>query len=141
MARFLVVDGDQMAVDAIAKLLRQDGHEVQPFTSETDAVATLSRESFDVVMADLDMPHTGGELVVPAARECSPWACLVVVTSKSGMLDKWAEKGVCIVVERPIDYDHFAKAVAACHARGGRRAGCYMQSQVERPHLTQLGRR
>jgi len=141
MARFLVVDRDQMTVDAIAKLLRQDGHEVQPFTSETEAVARLSRESFDVVVADLDMPHTGGAMVMLAARECSPWACLVVVTSKSWMHDKWAEKGVCIVVEKPIDYDHLARAVAECHACGGRRARCYIQSRVERPHLTQLCRR
>jgi DNA-binding NtrC family response regulator len=138
MARFLVVDTDQITVDAIAKLLRQDGHDVQPFTREKDAVAALSRESFDVVVTDLDMPPTGGETVVRAARECSPSACLVVVTSRAGTHDKWTERGVCIVVERPIEYDHLASALAECHERGGRREGCYIQSQVERPQLTQL---
>ncbi len=139
MARFLVLDRDHATVDALTKLLRQDGHDVQPFTAEADASGVLSRESFDAVVMDLDMPRHCGD-VVRIARECSPAACLVAITSKAVTYDERVNEGICIVVEKPIDYDRVAGALVECRVRGGRcaRGGCYVKSQLERPQLTQL---
>jgi CheY-like chemotaxis protein len=54
MPRFLVVDDDPATVNAMALLLRDDGHTVSPFTAGAEAVDTLMRESFDAVVTDLE---------------------------------------------------------------------------------------
>jgi DNA-binding NtrC family response regulator len=120
MARFLVVDDDHSTVSGMTRLLEGDGHDVASFTAGADALHALSRESFDAVVTDLEMPHVDGHTIVRATREHHPAACLIVVTDvaeeNSGTL---AEAGVCIVSDKPVDYEGITTAVTDCRARGG----------------------
>ena len=84
MARILVVDDDPCTVTALTRLLASDGYEVVGFTTGADAVAALSRETFDAIVTDLNMPRVDGRAVVAAAREHFPTACVVVVTAEAG---------------------------------------------------------
>jgi DNA-binding NtrC family response regulator len=138
VARFLVVDNDVSAVRGMSQLLRGDGHEVAPFTAGTDAIKTMSEESFDAVVTDLEMPHVDGHAVVQAARQHQPGACLVVASAKAQEnLKSLVEAGVCIVADKPFAYDEVTKAVCDCRARKGLGAHdrCHMRS---RPHGHQL---
>jgi two-component system, NtrC family, response regulator HydG len=106
MPRFLVVDDDPATVNGMSHLLIGDGHTVAPFTGGAEAVEALSRESFDAVVTDLEMPHVDGHAVVRAAREHQPHACLVVATAKAE--EEWADlvnAGACIIADKPMEYD------------------------------------
>lgn len=144
MARFLVVDDDQITVHGMTRLLIDDGHEVSPFTAGADAVEALSRESFDAVLTDLEMPHVDGHAVVRVTREHSPRACLVVVTARAEEKGReLADAGACIVVDKPLDLESVTKAISECRARGGPGAHgrCHHRSLSGAPTLTKLRRR
>lgn len=138
MPRFLVVDDDPATVKGMTQLLVDDGHEVSPFTNGAPAIGALSRESFDAVVTDLEMPHVDGHAVVRAAREHQPHACLVVATARAN--EKWADlvhAGACIVADKPFDYGEITREIADCRSRGGpgRHGRCHMRS---RPHGQQV---
>lgn len=138
MPRFLVVDDDPSAVTGMTQLLTGDGHEVAPFTGGADAVDALSREPFDAIVTDLEMPHVDGHAVVRAARQHQPHACLVVATARAEeKLADLVEAGACIVADKPFEYGAITREVVECRARGGPEGHgrCHMQS---RPHGHQL---
>jgi DNA-binding response OmpR family regulator len=146
MARFLVVDDDHPTVTGMARLLSDDGHDVAPFVSGAEALDALSRESFDAVMTDLEMPHVDGHAVVKATREQHPHACLVVVTDRpedhptEGLVDA----GVCILADKPLDYTEVTKKLSDCRARGrsGLHGRCHMRSRAQAdPEFIRLRRK
>jgi len=57
MARVLVVDDEQHARNACRLRLRLRGHQVTCAEGESEAKDLLSREPFDVVVADMNMEH------------------------------------------------------------------------------------
>src|ERR1017187_10563542 len=81
MGHILVVDHDHSTLAAMATLLRQDGQEVDAFTSGHDAVAALSSgRIFDAIVADLELPFVDGAAVATVAREFCRNACIMVTS-------------------------------------------------------------
>jgi CheY-like chemotaxis protein len=120
MGRVLVVDDDHSTVEAMARLLGQDGHEVQAFTSGKEAVAAVqSGHAFDVVITDFEMPVVDGAAVTRAARESSPTACIVVTNRGVADRNRLEDDGACLVLEKPLEYEAMHRAIAACRAAGG----------------------
>jgi CheY-like chemotaxis protein len=131
MARFLVVDDDPSTVSGLASLLEGDGHQVVPFTSGAAAVGALARESFDVVVTDLEMPHTDGHAVVRGTREHLPHACLVVCSARVEELrSTWHRGARASSRTSKLDYEGVTKAIAQCRSRGGPsvHGGCHMRA-------------
>jgi DNA-binding response OmpR family regulator len=130
MLRFLLVDDEPDTVQALHLLLVEDGHEVAPFTCGAAAIDALSRERFDAVVTDLDMP-VDGHTVVRAAREHQPHACVVVSTGRDAVEEAdLLDAGACKVTRKPLDYERIMKEIAVCRAGdgpahpGGCRTGC-----------------
>jgi DNA-binding NtrC family response regulator len=82
MAKVLLVDDDLTMVQMVAELLRQEGHEVFPFSNGSAAVAGLTAHLPDVVITDLyfDKTRAHGLEVVQKARALSPPAVVIVIT-------------------------------------------------------------
>ena len=53
MAKVLLVDDELTMVQMVAELLRQEGHEVFPFTNGPAAIAALAAHSPELVITDL----------------------------------------------------------------------------------------
>jgi CheY-like chemotaxis protein len=117
MGRILVVDGDRSTVTAMTTLLREDGHEVEPFTSGSEAIAALrSGRAFDAVVTDFEID---GAAVTRAARESSPNACIVITHQGQAGQSDLRYAGACVVVDKPIVYDALHGALTGCRAHGG----------------------
>ncbi len=71
--KILVVDDDTAHRDALTQLLKRDGHDVASVGDGLAAMARLrGRPTFDVVLADLQMPQLGGRGLYEQMSEANP---------------------------------------------------------------------
>jgi two-component system response regulator PilR (NtrC family) len=79
--RVLVVDDERSMRDLLAIMLKQEGHDVAVVEGGAQAIETLAREVFDLVITDLRMRGVDGLAVLRAAKEHSPETVVVVITA------------------------------------------------------------
>jgi CheY-like chemotaxis protein len=85
--RFLVVDDNEDIRDVFCRLVERAGHSATTATDGQDAVETLERESFDVMLLDLTMPRMNGVDVVrwiKAHPDVAPTMRVVVISAWAG---------------------------------------------------------
>ena len=58
--RVLVVDDEMDVMTSLCAILSEVGYEVVGFTRGRDALEMLKKQSFDVLLADFDMPDMNG---------------------------------------------------------------------------------
>src|SRR5882724_6610791 len=82
MAKVLLVDDELTMVQMVAELLRQEGHEVYPFTSGPAAVTAILAHAPELVITDLylDKTRAHGLEIIEKARELNPPAVVIVIT-------------------------------------------------------------
>jgi len=115
MAKVLLVDDDLTMVQMVAELLRQEGHEVFPFSNGSAALAGLTAHSPDVVITDLyfDKTRAYGLEVVRKARALSPPAVVIVITG-FGTIETAVEamkNGAFDYLEKPFKVDELKLCV------------------------------
>ncbi len=76
----LVVDDDAVFRAAVRRYLEAEGFEVAVAGEADAALATLERESFDLVLTDLRMPGIDGVELVRRIRALDPEAVCIVIT-------------------------------------------------------------
>src|SRR4051794_1106291 len=109
MAKVLLVDDDLTMVQMVAELLRQEGHEVFPFTSGSAATAALTEQSPELVITDLylDKTRAHGLEILAKARELTPPAVVIVITG-FGTIETAVDamkKGAFDYLEKPFKVD------------------------------------
>ena len=115
MAKVLLVDDELTMVQMVAELLRQEGHEVFPFSNGSAAVAALTTHSPDLVITDLyfDKTRAHGLEVVQKARALSPPAVVIVITG-FGTIETAVEamkNGAFDYLEKPFKVDELKLCV------------------------------
>ena len=115
-ARWMVVDDDANAMNAVAELLAAvSGAHVSSFASPWQALdaLTASPEKFDLVVTDFEMPGMNGidfrrqiEMVSPATR--------VLLTTGSGMFtdESARENGFCGLLCKPFSLGALKQTLA-----------------------------
>jgi DNA-binding NtrC family response regulator len=109
MAKVLLADDDLTMVQTVSELLRQQGHEVFPFTNGTAALSALATHSPDLVITDLyfDKTRAYGLEVLARAREMTPPAVVIVITGY-GSIETAVDamrKGAFDYLEKPFKVD------------------------------------
>jgi CheY-like chemotaxis protein len=84
--RILVVDDDRTFRLSTAELLRQDGHRVDVAADAREAVETMARTPFDLVLLDLRMPGMDGLTALEVMRTRGD-AVPVLMISGFGTID------------------------------------------------------
>src|SRR5437879_767794 len=115
MARVLLVDDEVTMVQMVAELLRQEGHEVFPFTNGQAASAALTAHSPELVITDLyfDRTRVQGLEIVRKARELDPPAVAIVITG-FGSIETAVEamkNGAFDYLEKPFKIDELRLCV------------------------------
>jgi len=128
MAKVLLVDDDLTMVQMVTELLRQEGHEVFPFSNGTAAVAALATHSPDLVITDLyfDKTRAAGLEVVQTARQLATPPVVIVITG-FGTIETAVEamkNGAFDYLEKPFKVDELKLCV--------RRALSYSTAIAER---------
>lgn len=104
--RFLVVDDQEDIRVVFCRLIERAGHQTQTAADGQEAVETLQRETFDVMLLDLTMPRMDGVDVVRWMRDhpgVAPSTRVVVVSAWAAEeLAALEELGVHTVLQKPL---------------------------------------
>src|SRR5512140_1176335 len=115
MARVLVADDELTMLQTVSDLLRQDGHQVLPFTNCPAALEALASEAPDLVITDLylDKTQPHGLEILTKARAQNPPATVIVITG-FGSIETAVEamkNGAFDFLEKPFKVDQFRLCV------------------------------
>src|SRR6266436_4605025 len=131
MARVLLVDDEVTMVQMVAELLRQEGHEVFPFTSGHAAATAMPTHLPELVITDLyfDKTRAQGLEIVRKARELNPPAVVIVITGfgSIGTAVEAMKNGAFDYLEKPFKVDEFKLCV--------QRALSYSEAVTESAYL------
>ena len=83
--RILIVDDEKAHLQALCDLLRDHNYETTGFSSGIDALASLRKDSFDLVLTDLMMPGMDGIAMVESARNIDPDLACIVMTGEGSI--------------------------------------------------------
>ena len=81
--RLLLVDDDKDALDGLTSILKRDGYQVAGVLSGYEALNSLSKKSFDIVITDLNMPGMHGLTLIHEVRKRKEPIAIVIITANS----------------------------------------------------------
>jgi DNA-binding NtrC family response regulator len=105
-----VVDDDPDQAEVLAQALSARGRRVRAFSDPIRALAALTSEGADLLIADLSMPWIDGKDVVASAHLRRPDLPIFLVSAYPRGAEIAAESGVPFFA-KPIDLDELRTAV------------------------------
>lgn len=115
MAKILLADDELTMIQMVADVLRQDGHEVFPFTNAAAAVAGLCEHLPEIVITDLflDRSRASGLELLQRARALNPPAIVIVITGFGSIETAVAamKQGAYDYLEKPFKLDELKLSV------------------------------
>jgi DNA-binding NtrC family response regulator len=116
MAKVLLADDELTMVQTVSELLRQEGHEVLPFTNGPAAVSAVASQSPELIITDLylDKTRAHGLEILEKARALNPPAIVIVITA-FGSIETAVEAmklGAFDYLEKPFKVDELKLAVS-----------------------------
>jgi DNA-binding NtrC family response regulator len=112
--RVLVVDDDAGDAAALRDLLQQDGITVDVTPSTEEALACFGRETYAVVVADLQLPGESGVDLVRTLRTQAPGTAVIVMTGHASVTTAVAalKLGAVDYLKKPVNPSQLRKLVA-----------------------------
>ena len=91
--KVLVSDSEKNTREAVAEIFSEAGYVVSSAGSGSKTIESLTRESFDLILCDIDMPRTSGSEIVRMARALNVQAKIIVISSSGGASLRTRMKG------------------------------------------------
>ena len=114
MARVLIVEDEATDRAILANLLERMGHEVHFASDGEEAFKTYLKNSIEIIVTDLNMPHVDGLELIGAVRALFSGAEIIAVSGKGAdLLDAARKAGARAALSKPIDPQELRKAIAA----------------------------
>ena len=112
--RILVVDDEPLVCDAIKMMLEFDGHAVETARNPQDALSTLEKTRFDVVITDFEMPFMKGDELAAAIKARDPKQPIILITAYTEMLQASGNplKGIDCMISKPFLLENLRQAIA-----------------------------
>ena len=111
----LLVDDEEGVVRVTARLLRELGYRVSPFTSSTDALEAFSNApgSYDMVMTDQTMPGMPGSELARRVLEIRPGIPVVLLSGYNSVLspEEAEAMGIKAVLMKPLSLAELSRVV------------------------------
>jgi signal transduction histidine kinase/CheY-like chemotaxis protein len=110
--RVLVVDDDKLVRRFMCESLRSLQYHVTEAESGAQALATMERERFDLLLVDFAMPGMNGAQVARSAQERQPAIRVLVVSGYADSAAVEAALGTARQLRKPFDLAELGAAVA-----------------------------
>ena len=112
-ASVLIADGEDTFREPTCHLLRHEGYNCRCVPDAEAAFSSLQHGHYDVLVADIPMPHDPDLPIITQAREVDKHLSVVLVTGYPSI--ETAVRAIALEVEgyltKPIDTDEFLGAV------------------------------
>jgi two-component system sensor histidine kinase/response regulator len=100
----LIVDDEPASMRALCDTLEYEGYQTYGYTSAADALAAMRDRSFDLLLADLQMPGTNGIDLMKSAQLVDPTLVAVIMTGHGALETAVAamKAGALDYIQKPI---------------------------------------
>lgn len=116
----LVADDEETIRETVAELLRKKGCAVETAADGREAIAMLQKTHYDIVLADIRMPHKTGYEVFAAARDASADSCVILMTGfgydPNHSIVRARQEGLHAVLFKPFKVDQLISELHAALA-------------------------
>jgi DNA-binding NtrC family response regulator len=119
--KILVVDDDQELREMLYRFLTYKGFSVQTACHGGDGYEALGRDSFDMVITDIYMPHMNGlELLDKIGQEYAHLVTLAMTGFPSAEIhEQVLEKGACDCLVKPFPLSLLMTTIEKCFKQSG----------------------
>ncbi|HYD54597.1 MAG TPA: sigma-54 dependent transcriptional regulator [Gemmatimonadaceae bacterium] len=119
--RILVIDDEQGILDSLRILLRNEGFTPLTANGGKEGMAALERETPDIVLTDIRMPHATGVEILAAARQQDPDLPVILMTAQATLQSAMqaVNEGAFYYIQKPFRNDELLAILkrAAEHRR------------------------
>lgn len=109
--RILVADDEPMILKAVVRFLERRGHRVLTAETAESALSLANDQTFDVVMADANMPGGGVSILTALSSDEAFTGRLILMTG--ALLRDYADRvdGKVLLLEKPFAFDRVVEMV------------------------------
>ena len=111
MARIILIDDDAFLSSILDEALSRAGHSVALADNGFDGVALFRRQSADLVLTDITMPH-GGLPTIRVLRGEFPLLPIIAISGNPNQLEVAGAIGANRVLPKPFSVEQLTAAVA-----------------------------
>jgi len=121
MARIVVIDDEDLILEALTTILTQSGHQVRTANNGKAGLAAIRAERPDVVITDIIMPEMEGIETIRGIRALVPDMPIVAMSGGGriaavDLLAMASELGARVVLAKPFGREQLLAAIEACLA-------------------------
>ena len=111
--KILVVDDEEITRRNLAHVFSKDGYHVQTAADGTEALASLEKVVFDIIVTDLKMKTVDGMAVLERAREINPDTEVIIMTGYATVSTaiEAMQKGSYHYLAKPLKLDEIRSTV------------------------------
>ena len=109
--RILVIDDQKDLAEVLLLALTQHGFEVKVASSGSEAIYLCSREKFDLLITDLNMPEMDGIQLIGNVRKLNPNQRIIVMTAHPSQWAPWNRRLITRHLETEVLKDDEIKCV------------------------------
>jgi CheY-like chemotaxis protein/putative methionine-R-sulfoxide reductase with GAF domain len=113
--RILVADDEEAIRQTVQEVLRKQGCQVDTARDGAEAISMISIHGYDLVLADIRMPHKNGYEVFAAAKEHDPDCQVVLITGfgydPNHTIIRARKEGLAAVLFKPFKVDRLLTEV------------------------------
>ena len=111
--KVLVIDDEKVVLDSVAKILTDEGYDVDANVSGREGLNQALEEQYDIVLTDIRMPDIGGMRVLRDIKRTKPSLPVVMITGYASVKSsvQAMKLGAADYVEKPFTPDQLIKAV------------------------------
>ena len=105
--KILVVDDEQLIRESLVFILNKENYDVDEAENGLLALEKIRKESYDVVITDIEMPELKGVELLKKIREVSPQTFVVMITAYGSLDTAIAalRNGAYVYILKPLEFD------------------------------------
>ena len=102
--KMLVADSEKNTREAVVEIFSEAGYAVSSASSGSETIEHLTRDTFDLIFCDIDMPRTSGSEIVRMARALNQKARIVVLSSSgaASLRSRMKKEGAYELLDKPL---------------------------------------
>jgi DNA-binding NtrC family response regulator len=111
--KVLVIDDEQIVLDSVQKILREENYAVDVTLSGREGIQRARAKDYDIVLTDVRMPDLSGKIVLREIKRAKPAQPVVIISGYATVQSaiECTRLGAANVLEKPFTPDELVRVV------------------------------